>query len=107
MKKRINSVVYYFLIEAVPSCVNPEICEVSGAYVNCWVKAETKAFALIKIKEHLKEENWLYVRTEDVFIAERERYIDIPESLECYDFACENGIGSIFYTWLSDDDVLS
>ena len=99
--------IYFIMVEAVPNRDNPEIEKVSGAYVNCWVKAETKAFALIKIKEYLKEENWVYVRTEDVFIAEREWYIDIPESLECYDIAYENGIGAIFYTWLGDDDVLS
>jgi len=95
--------IYYIMIEAVPRSDNPESRELGGAYINCWVKAATQKEALIKAREYVDWENWIFIKTEDVFIAQRHFYFDEPASLECYDEACESGISAAFYTWPIDE----
>ena len=96
--------IYYIMIEATPNSSNPESKEYGGAYINCWVKATTQREALKKAKEYIREENWAFIKTEDIWIAQRQNYFDLPESLVCYDEACETGLSAIFYTWPIDDD---
>ena len=94
----IHMKIFYYMVEAVPHKNNPDYKQYEGAYVNCWVKAASRMEALSKIKEYLKnEENWLYTKTEEVCVVRREQYLDIPESLAAFDYACENGLSVQFY----------
>ena len=96
--------IYYLMIEATPNSNNPESKEFGGAYVNCWVKASTQKDALKKAKEYIKVENWMFIKNEDIWEAQRQSYIDLPESLECYDEACKIGLSAIFNTWPIEED---
>ena len=92
--------IYYLMIEAVPDKSNPESKQFGGAFINFWVKTETVKEALEETKKYISEENWKYIKTEEMFIVERDFYIDNPESLEYYDNACECGMSVCFYMWL-------
>ena len=92
-------IIYYLMVEAVPHLDNPESTEYSGAYINCWVKANTPKEALNKAKEYILKEHWSFVKVEDIFTVQRERYLDEPDSLEAYDNATRYGLDAIFYTW--------
>ena len=96
--------IYYLMIEATPNSSNPERKELGGAYINCWVKATTQKDALKKVKEYICEENWSFIKLEDIWVAQRQNYTDLPDSLECYDEACENGLSAIFNTWPIDEN---
>ena len=96
--------IYFFMLEAVPSESNPESKELGGAFVNCWVKAETMEDAFDEAVKDLGFQGWKFVRIEDEYITERERYLDNPESLECYDEACEYGMSGVFYTYPIEDE---
>ena len=96
--------IYFFMLEAVPSESNPESKELGGAFVNCWVKAETMEIAFDEATKYLEIQDWEFVRIEDEYITERERYLDKPKSLECYDEACEYGASGIFYTYPIEDE---
>ena len=95
--------VFYLMIEAVPSTDNPESREFGGAYLNCWVRASTQEDALSKAREYILQEHWLPIKTEDIWEAQRQFYEDLPESLECYDEACKNGLSVIYNTWPIDE----
>lgn len=97
-------IIYYVMVEAEPSCNNPENKEFSGAYINCWVKADTPVDAVKKVKEYIQKEDWDFVKIEDVFPVQRERYLEEPDSLECYDNAVHYGLDAIFYTWPINSD---
>ena len=97
-------IIYYLMAEAVPHHDNPESKEYSGAYINCWVKADTPADAVKKAKEYIHNENWDFVSIEDIFSVQRERYLEDPDSLECYDNAIQYGLDAIFYTWPIDSE---
>ena len=96
--------IYYLMVEAAPNSSNPESKEFGGAYINCWVEASTQKDALKKAKEYIHEENWSFIKTEDVWLAQRQNYIDLPDSLECYDEACKIGLSALFNTWPTKDD---
>ena len=96
--------IYYLMIEAVPNRDNPEYHEFGGAYINCWVKSATQKEALKKAREYIAEENWKFRKAEDIWVAQRQDYADLPDSLECYDEACKNGLSAIFNTWPVDAD---
>ena len=96
--------IYYIMIEAIPNSNNPERNEFGGAYINCWVKASTQKEALKKAKEYINDENWMFIKNEDIWEAQRQSYIDLPESLECYDEACKIGLSAIFNTWPIEED---
>ena len=96
--------IYYFILEAIPCHSNPESNEFGGAYINCWVKAPTQKEALEKAKEYIKGENWMFIKVEDAWEAQRQAYVDLPDSLECYDDACKNGMSAIFNTWPIDEN---
>ena len=96
--------IYYFLIEAKPMKNNPESEYLSGAYVNCWVKADTTKEAIKKAKEYIKWEKWKWLYAEDMYTVERERYLDEPDSLAAYDTACEYGAMGVFYTFSDDEE---
>lgn len=96
--------IYYLMIEAIPSLNNPESKKFGGAYVNCWVKASTQKEALKKVKDYINQENWVFIRTEDIWIAQRDSYINIPDSLESYDEACKYGSSFVFNIWPIDED---
>jgi len=91
--------IYYFMLEAYPCSNNPEFKKHKGAYINCWVKAKSFSEAYDKVIDYLAWEKWELKHIEDSFIANREQYLNIPESLDCYDYACEHGINAIFYLY--------
>ena len=96
--------IYYLMIEAIPYRNNPESKEFGGAFVNCWVKASTQKDALKRVQEFIKNENCIFMKVEDIWEAQRQSYIDLPDSLECYDEACEIGLSAVFNTWPIDGD---
>lgn len=94
--------IYYLLLEGRPFIDNEEREEVAGAYINCWIKAKDETTAKDKATEYVASEGWEIVNIEEIFIAKRERYADLPESLECYEQAIHCGVGAIFNTWSID-----
>lgn len=93
--------IYYLLLEGRPSIGNEEREEVAGAYINCWIKAKDETTAKDKAIEFVTAEGWEITNIEEMFIAKRERYADLPESLECYERAVNRGVGAIFILGLS------
>lgn len=91
--------VYYLMVEAVPCRDNPESGAFGGAYVNCWVKAASQTEARNIAREYIRREKWQPQRVEELRVVQREWYFDEPDSLACYDEACKNGLGAMFYTW--------
>lgn len=95
---------WYIMVEAVPAEDNEERLEFGGAYINCWVKAESPEAALDEAKAYVAEADWVFLQVMDMFLADRDAYLEIPESLECFDEACEDGISAVFYTWPPDEE---
>ena len=91
--------IFYFLFEGKPKLDNEERNELAGAYINCWVKAKDETTAKNKAIHYINDQGWDVDTFEETFIVSRERYIDLPDSLECFDLAENCGVGAIFNTW--------
>jgi hypothetical protein len=96
--------IYYFLIDSKPSPNNPESEDCGGGFINLWVNSGDYDDALSKAKEYIHREGWIILKIKDHFLADRDQYKSIPESLECFDQATEEGISAFFYTWPLDAD---
>lgn len=96
--------IYYLLLEGKPYINNEEGKEVSGAYINCWVKANNETTAKDDAIKYINSQEWEPLNIEEMYVTNRERYIDEPDSLECYDQAINSGVGAIFYTWSIDEE---
>ena len=91
--------IYYFMMEAAPGEGSEEAGECGGAFINCWVKADNEDAARIMARKYVEEENWVLIQEEESNLAERSFYADDPETLACYDEACEYGLSAAFYMW--------
>ena len=94
--------IYITIIEAVPDCSNPEREQYAGAYINCWVRAKSEQDAISRAMEYIDSEHWRCIQLEEISVAERSRYADLPDSLACFDAACEQGIAALFHIWLNE-----
>ena len=95
--------IYHLLIEGKPSITIEETQEIGGAFVNVWVRATDRSTAKAEAINYLNAQDWEVVNIiEEKRIVRRIRYIDVPESLECYDEAIHCGIGALFHIWRSD-----
>ena len=99
--------IYYLLLEGKPSTDNEEREEAAGAYINCWIKASDEAAAKDRAVEYIADEGWEIASIEEISIAERAWYADLPDSLECYEQAVRCGFGAIFHIWpIGGDDAV-
>ena len=99
-----KTVIFCFLVEAKPGADNPEREECEGAYVNCFVKAETVTSAIQTVQELLTAEGWEQVQIMECYEADRAAYAEDEELLDCYDEAAEYGSSAVFYTWEKDEE---
>lgn len=97
--------IYYLLIEAKPNKNNDECKEFAGAFVNCWIKANDEKSALKKAEEYIDSEMWEIINIEEIYLLEKDFYIDNPELKSCYDLACEYGTSAIFNCWSIEEDI--
>ncbi len=98
--------IYYLLLEGRPLPSNAESNEFAGAYISCWIDAKNEGSARMRAIRHIHdEEDWQTINIEEIYIADRRRYMEESDSLACFDQAIESGIGVIFYTWpIGGDD---
>lgn len=91
--------IYYIFLEGNPLSDNKESKEFAGAYINCWANSKNKTAAKDKAIEYVHSQGWEVMNIKEIFVTNRERYVDEPDSLECFNQAIKCGIGAIFYTW--------
>jgi hypothetical protein len=93
--------IYFLILEGKPLPDNDESQEVSGGFINCWVKAANPDFALQAVNANAANEGWKVIRAEEIKIVNSENYQD-PDAIECYEEAKKSGLGSVIYAWEND-----
>jgi hypothetical protein len=91
--------IFYFLIEVAPAPNSSNFIEAGGAFVNCWVKSSSEKSAAKIAQSAIRNDGWDIITVDETFVAERERYLDIPESLELFEQAEIDGEAYLFDTW--------
>lgn len=95
--------VFILLIHAKPSADNPEILEAAGAYVNCFVEAETFDLAEGIALKFLKEERWTPISLEEGYEVTEDDYDGDPEGLKVYYQVLIDKQKYTFHTYETED----
>jgi hypothetical protein len=102
--------IYYIQYEAIPLPESGEFEECGGAYVNCWVEADSEEDASQLASTRIRERGWQIISVEEECreISEEEATED-EENKQCYEQAVAQGECYAFYQWPAEaqegDDV--
>jgi hypothetical protein len=67
-------------------------------------KANAETNTKDKAIKYIDTQEWEVLNIEEMYITDRERYVDEPDFYEFFVLAINFGIGAIFYTWPMNDD---
>ena len=95
--------IYYLLLEGKPLPDNDDSQEISGGFINCWVKSTNPGSALQAAEGYAASEGWEITHVEEIRIVNT-MDCQNPDTIECYKEAQSSGLGAIIYTWESDLD---
>ena len=96
--------VFILMIKVEPNSDNPQVDEIAGAYVNCFVLSEAFNHAEETALKYLRQENWMPVNLEEAWEVSEKDYQDDPEGLSVYQQVLIDREKYIFHTYVTEDD---
>ena len=99
----------WFYLVTLQACRAPDARDVSshsGAYVNCWLRANTETDAKSKALTEVRSEGWVPGPIESVQSVRREDYHDDPSGREYFEQGLNDGVVLVFHTWYRDNEEL-
>jgi len=91
--------IFYLQIESVPSSKSDDYKEVGGAFVSCWVKADTVENAQKKAKLSIEDNSWLVLNVLESYPVSAKTYENRNEALEYFHQAEIDGEVYNFHLW--------
>jgi hypothetical protein len=76
--------VFILIMKVKPDSENLQVGEIAGAYVNCFVEAETFELAEEIALKSIIEEHWLPISLEESYEVTENDYENDPKGLEVY-----------------------
>ena len=76
--------VFILMMHVKPHDDHPRISEIAGAYVNCFVDAETFDIAEAMALKFLRSHYWIPIALEEGYGVTEADYVDDPAGLEVY-----------------------
>jgi hypothetical protein len=96
--------VFILMIHAKPDDGNPQVSQIAGAYVNCFIERDTFQGAEETALKFLKEENWIPIALEEGYEVNEYDYEGDPEGLEVYKQVLIDKEKYAFHTYVTDED---
>ena len=88
--------IYYVRYEGSPRQDSDESQAIGGAYIDCWVKAQTEEEARATAVRYIEDQAWMVVSVED---GPRVVSRPVDETSEYFDQAQTDGACYVFHTW--------
>ena len=95
--------VFILIIHAKPELENQEATEIAGAYVKCFIEAETLELAEKTALKFLTAENWRAIALEESYAVTENDHIDDPGGLEVYQQVLVDKEVYTFHTYETGD----
>jgi hypothetical protein len=95
---------YLVTLEARPGPDTTDDRGSSGAYLNCWVRADTEADAQNQTLAEVRGEGWVPGPVESVQRVRLEDYAQEPSGREYFEQALIDEIVLVFHTWHRDKE---
>jgi hypothetical protein len=96
--------VFILIIKVEPNKENAQAGEIAGAYVNCFVEANTFEEAEETAIRFLREENWVPIALEESWEVTEKDYENDPAGLEVYKQVLIDKEKYNFHTYVTEDD---
>lgn len=96
--------VFILMIKVKPNDDNPQVSEIAGAYVNCFIVAETFDLAEQIALTFLKNESWIPTALEESWEVTEKDYENDPEGLEVYKQVLIDKEKYTFHTYVAEED---
>jgi hypothetical protein len=90
---------FLLTFEATPKHDNPEVSEIGGAFINCWITGDDIHKAELDARQHIDISGWIISSKSEESIVERDDYAEEPDELAYYTEAEEYGACFVFHTW--------
>lgn len=95
--------IFYVQYEAVPAPETPAFAEVGGAFVACWVRAESLLEASQRAHEAIGESGWTIIALVDECHEVSEQSYDADDdALPYFRQAVEEGECYVYHQWPAD-----
>jgi hypothetical protein len=78
--------------------------QAAGAFINCWLLANSKAEAETRARREVKEIGWMPTKDLTVTRVHREDYEGNSPAIEYFDQAVLDGIVIVIHTWERGDE---
>jgi len=91
--------IFYLQIESVPSSKSEDYKEAGGAFISCWVKADTIENARKKAVSSIEDNSWVVVDVQESYIVSAETYENGNEALEYFNQAVTDGEVYSYHLW--------
>lgn len=96
--------VFILMIKVKPNDENPQVSEIAGAYVNCFIEAETFDLAEQIALKFLQSENWIPNALEESWEVTENDYENDPKGLEVYHQVLIDKEVYNFHTYATEED---
>jgi hypothetical protein len=96
--------VFILMIKVKPNDENPQLSEIAGAYVNCFIEAEIFDLAEQIALKFLQSENWIPSALEESWEVTENDYENDPKGLEVYHQVLIEKELYTFHTYVTEDD---
>jgi hypothetical protein len=92
--------IYYFQYQAVPALQSEALEDSGGAYINCWVKADSEMHAREIATQAIEATNWRIVSVEEECReVTEEDFSENAKGLEYYRQAIVDGECYVYHQW--------
>ncbi|HEX7902669.1 MAG TPA: hypothetical protein VF487_02240 [Chitinophagaceae bacterium] len=96
--------VFILIINAKPEQENSKVTDIAGAYVNCFIEAETFDLAEETALKFLTTENWRAIGLEESYEVTKDDYFNDPKGLEVYQQVLIDKEVYTFHTYKTEDE---
>jgi len=96
--------VFILMIKVEPDSDNPQVEEIAGAYVNCFVLSETFEQAEETALKFLRQQNWTPINLEETWEVTEADYENDPKGMAVYQQVLIDGEKYTFHTYVTEDD---
>jgi hypothetical protein len=93
---------WYLQVSARPVPLSLQAAEFSGAFINCWIDAETEGAAIQLVRDVLKSDGWLVDSIRESYPVTRET--QSAKGMPYFNEAEQVGIATLAFTWPRESD---
>jgi hypothetical protein len=91
--------IFFLQYESVPSSKSEDFNDIGGAYINCWIKANSLAGAKKLAESNIKDNEWVIIKLEESYPVNMDFYENNDEFLQYFLQAEIDDEVYVYHSW--------